>query len=203
LHKQDIDALYYIHKSLGFGEVRSYNNFSSYTVTKLKDIAQLIEIFSHYPLQGSKWLNYIDFSKAYALYTKPDKGADILKEILKIKQGMNRSRLDYTMPKGNDTNITDYWLLGFVEGEGCFSINRGNNYRLDFSMCQSDSNLELMKKIKVYLENLPNTNGNYAGAIGISSVVSKNSNHQSVIRIETARIPFITNIFIPFLDSLN
>ncbi len=91
----------------------------------------------------------------------------------------------------------------FVEGEGCFSINRGNNYRLDFSLTQTYSNLELIKKIKVYLENLPNTNGNYAGAIGISSVVSKNPNQQSVIRIETTRIAFITDIFIPFLDSLN
>jgi hypothetical protein len=90
-----------------------------------------------------------------------------------------------------------------VEGEGCFSINRANKYRLDFSICQSYSNLELMQKIKVYLENLPNTNGNYAGAIGISSVVSNNSNHQSVIRIETTRIPFITDILIPFLDSLS
>ena len=57
--------------------------------------------------------------------------------------------------------------------------------------------------MKVYLENLPNTNGNYEGAIEISSVTSKNPNQQPVIRIETARIPFITNIFIPFLDSLN
>jgi hypothetical protein len=60
-----------------------------------------------------------------------------------------------------------------------------------------------MKNFKVYLENLPSTNGNYAGAIGISSVISNNSNQQSVVRIETARIPFITDIFIPFLDSLN
>ena len=60
-----------------------------------------------------------------------------------------------------------------------------------------------MRKIKVYLENLPNTNGNYAGAIGISSVVYNNFNQQSIIRLETARIPFITDIFIPLLDSLN
>ena len=46
LHKDDINVLHYIQKSLGFSpprgaEVRSYKNFSSYTVTKLKDIAQL------------------------------------------------------------------------------------------------------------------------------------------------------------------
>lgn len=79
LHKDDINVLHYIQKSRGFGEVRSYKNFSSYTVTKLKDIAQLLEIYSHYPLKGSKWLNYQDFSKAYALYTKPDRGADTFK----------------------------------------------------------------------------------------------------------------------------
>ena len=78
---------------------------------------------------------------------------------------MNYSRLDYIMAKDNSINITAYLLLGFVEGEGCFSINRGNNYRLDFSLTQTYSNLELIKKIKVYLENLPNTNGNYAGEL--------------------------------------
>lgn len=52
LHKDDISVLYYIHKTLGFGEVRSYHNFSSFTVTRLKDIALLLKIFSQYPLQG-------------------------------------------------------------------------------------------------------------------------------------------------------
>jgi len=58
LHKDDIDVLYYIHKTLGFGEIRSYKDYSSFTVTRLKDIAQLLNIFAQYPLQGSKWLNY-------------------------------------------------------------------------------------------------------------------------------------------------
>lgn len=46
LHKDDIDVLYYIHKTLGFGEVRSYKDYSSFTVTRLKDIAQLLNIFA-------------------------------------------------------------------------------------------------------------------------------------------------------------
>lgn len=71
LHKEDIDALYYIHKT--FGEVRSYNNYSSYTVTRLKDIAQLLEIFYHYPLQGSKWLNTVYFFNKANHYRNPIK----------------------------------------------------------------------------------------------------------------------------------
>jgi hypothetical protein len=206
LHKDDIDVLYYIHKTLGFGEVRSYNNFSSFTVTRLKDIAQLLEIFSRYPLNGTKWLNYRDFSKAFELYTNSDRGAKILKEILEIKNGMNAKRTDFTMPKSKEIHITPYWLLGFIEGEGCFSINRRNNFRLDFSLVQSSTNFELIQKIKIYLENLPSeasTGGSYDGAVGISTLKSNNSNQQSVIRIETARTPFITDILIPFLKNLN
>lgn len=205
LHKDDINVLYYIHKTLGFGEVRSYHNFSSFTVTRLKDIALLLKIFDQYPLQGSKWLNYRDFSKAFDLYLNSDRGAETLKDILKIKKGMNRLRSDFTMPNDKEIRITPYWLLGFIEGEGCFSINKRNNYRLDFSLCQSSTNLELLQKIKIYLENLPSgasTNGNYDGALGISMVRTNNPNHQPTVRIETARVPYITDIFIPFLESL-
>jgi len=154
LHKDDINVLYYIHNTLGFGEVRSYRYFSSFTVTRLKDIALLLNIFAQYPLQGSKWLNYRDFSKAFDLYLNSDRGAETLKEILNIKNGMNRLRSDFTMPSDKEVRITPYWLLGFIEGEGSFSINKRNNYRLDFSLCQSSTNLVLLQKIKIYLENL-------------------------------------------------
>jgi hypothetical protein len=102
-------VLYYIHKTLGFGEVRSYKDYSSFTVTRLKDIALLLNIFSQYPLQGSKWLNYIDFSKAFEIYTNSDQeGPNKLKEILKIKNGMNRLRSDFTKLKDKQISITHY-----------------------------------------------------------------------------------------------
>lgn len=61
-----------------------------------------------------------------------------------------------------------------------------------------------MQNIKIYLENLAGEarTDDYIGAIGISEVRSNNPNHESTTRIETARIPFITNILIPFLESL-
>lgn len=201
-HKDDIKVLYYIHKTLGFGEVRSYKNYSSFTVTRLKDIAQLLKIFTQYPHQGSKWLNYRDFSKAFELYINSDGDPKILKDIFKIKKEMNRLRSNFKMPKDKEICITPYWLLGFIEGEGCFSINKRNNFRLDFSLAQSSTNLELLQKIKIYLENLQGTEGNYDGALGISTIISSNPNQQSVTRIETVRIPFITYILIPFLESL-
>ena len=89
-----------------------------------------------------------------------------------------------------------------MEWEGCFSINKRNNYRLDFSLCQSSTNSELMKSIKVYLENISGTEGNYTNAFGISEVRSNNPNHESTTRIETTRISYISDVFIPFLESL-
>ena len=65
LHKDDLNVLYYIQRLLGFGEVRLYNNYASFTVTILKDIAQLINIFDKYPLQGSKWLRVVSLLKNY------------------------------------------------------------------------------------------------------------------------------------------
>lgn len=202
LHKDDLAVLYYIHKTLGFGEVRSYKDYSSFTVTRLKDITLLLKIFALYPLQGSKWLNYKDFLKAFELYVNTDKGPNVLKEILSIKKGMNRLRSDYSQLKDREINITPYWLLGFIEGEGCFSINKVNNFRLDFSISQSSTSFALMQKIKIYLENLPGTDGNHVGAVGISEVRSNNPRHESTTRIETTRILFISKFFIPLLDSL-
>lgn len=84
---------------------------------------------------------------------------------------------------------------------------------MDFSLCQSSTNHSLLQKICIYLGNLPDsrpaiggkevsTEANYVDALGISKVISNNPNQQSTTRIETTRIPYITNIFIPFLESL-
>jgi hypothetical protein len=202
LHKDDINVLYFIQKLLGFGEVRSFDNYASFTVTRLKDIAKIIDIFNRYPLQSTKWLNFQDFAKAYKLYTNHPKNPELIKEILTIKNGMNQKRSDYTMPKDKEINITPYWLLGFIEGEGCFSINRQNKFRLDFSLSQSIVDLKLMQSIKTYLENLLGTNGSYDNAIGIFVTEFTNLKHKASVRIETTRVEYLFNIFIPFLDKL-
>jgi len=69
-----------------------------------------------------------------------------------------------------------------------------------------------LQKIKIYLENLssvastdgsaPSSEGRNVGALGISMVRTNNPNHKPTVRIETARVSYITDIFIPFLESL-
>ena len=59
-----------------------------------------------------------------------------------------------------------------------------------------------MQSIKTYLENLLGTNGSYDGAIGISVTKFTNLKHKASVRIETTRVEYILNIFIPFLNNL-
>ncbi len=45
---------------------------------------------------------------------------NIIKEVLDIKNSMNRKRVSFHQPLDHKICITPYWLLGFVEGEGFF-----------------------------------------------------------------------------------
>jgi hypothetical protein len=69
---------------------------SSYVVYKLQDVFnKIIPFFETYPLKGTKWLDFYDFKKIANITEKNtnyDENSDILKEIIRIKKGMNRNR---------------------------------------------------------------------------------------------------------------
>lgn len=68
----------------------------NFMVAKLTDIINiLLPIFSKYPLQGTKKLNFMDFCKVVELMkNKAHLTPEGLEEIRKIKSGMNTGR-DY------------------------------------------------------------------------------------------------------------
>jgi len=54
---------------------------------------------------------------------------------------MNTSRTDFSMPAGHNFNITLPWLIGLIEGEGCFLIThrpskiyQGNQFQPMFTL---------------------------------------------------------------------
>ena len=86
------------------------------------------------PLNTSKNLNYIIFRQAYDLYFNRDSikvSTELHKIMIDFKNQMNKSRVDYNQHEDHSINITPYWLLGFVEGDGYFSFNR-QDYSLKF-----------------------------------------------------------------------
>ena len=133
LHKDDSNMLKYIAQRLKIGKVFVGDHFTYFTVYKQSELKIIFNIFDKYPLNTSKNLNYIMWKEGYELYkvyrgtsatADPNK---ILDEILNLKNQMNKKRVSFKQPEGHCIKITPYWLMGFVEGEGFFSVRLTSN----------------------------------------------------------------------------
>lgn len=65
LHKDDLPALQVIQEKLGIGKIDTYGKMSSFRVNKHKDLLILLDIFTKFPLNSTKYLNYLDFKLAF------------------------------------------------------------------------------------------------------------------------------------------
>nr|QJQ35260.1 LAGLIDADG endonuclease [Fusarium lactis] len=183
IHKDDIDLLYFIKNSLGgIGNVGTEENLAHFKVTSLSEIKTIIEIFTTHPLNSSKHLDFSGFRAAYRLYTaNQGNQGEVLREISSIKESMNSKRTDYKEPlahilEGNQhkIHITDNWLVGFIEGDGSFSITK-KDFILTFSISQK-GNLELMKAIQGYLLNIAEAvQAKTRSGLGANEVPSSNT----------------------------
>jgi hypothetical protein len=63
---------------------------------------------------------------------------------------MNKKRTCYKQPVDHRIEITPYWLLGFVEAEGYFSVAT-SSHRLEFGIGQTLSELSVLEAIKKLL----------------------------------------------------
>ena len=78
-----------------------------FKVYRLKDIKSIIDIFSLHSLNTKKYLDFIDFNKAYQLYTgTKKKSPELTNRLIDIKSGMNTSRTEFKRNK--DFKITPY-----------------------------------------------------------------------------------------------
>ena len=134
-------------------------------------------------------------------YSETDK-----KELMTLKNLMNQKRVDFKQPVEHRINISPYWLLGFVEAEGYFSIAK-TNHSLEFGIGQTLSELKVLEAIRNFLLNLP---GSYKITRSDTNVVginidnkAKNENSKPMAKIKVNKTDYITNILVPFFDNLN
>lgn len=213
LHLDDKNMLDFIHKELGIGKVWTKDNKVFFTVTRQKEITSLIEIFTNYPIFFFKkniGLNFLDFKKAFELYTSSNLTEEIFSQIESIKKNMNSLRTNYDMRdyyKKNGLIISAYWFLGFLEGEGSFFVtNRGgHNITMEFSLTQSYVDLILMEAIKEFLNNLADLSGSNIGNLSFAYLYVDNKerhNLTDIIIVKVTQGGYIKKVLIPFLDSL-
>ena len=206
LHIDDLNVLNYIKDKLGFGKVYSSNNTCYFNVTKKEDILKLINIFDAYLLNSTKRFNFLDLKKAYYLYYDRDLlTPELTNQILDIKNNMNNLREN--LHNLQEFNISKEWLLGFIEGDGSFSLSR-NTMEPVFSIKLSETELSLLYAIKEYLINNLSLDIYSVNKLEGSSVIScfagkgkAVNNSKPLATLTIKNLHFNNNVFIPFLDE--
>jgi hypothetical protein len=90
--------------------------------------------------------------------------------------------------------FTPQWIVGFVDGEGCFcisaqnmpSMNHGKQIRLVFKVSQHKNNIKVLYALKAYF------------GVGIVKAQSKDSD---IMEFTCSRFEHIQNIIIPFFEK--
>lgn len=207
LHIDDLNVLNNIKDKLGFGNIYISNNTCHFNVTRKDDILKLINIFDIYLLNSTKRFDYLDFKKAYYLYEDRDElTQELTNQILYIKSNMNNSRKFLESTWSAEFNISKEWLLGFVEGDGSFSLSR-NTMEPVFSIKLSESQLSLLNAIKEYLKDNLDLDTYSLNKLECSSVISigkgkavNNSKPLATLTIKNTH--FLNNVFVPFFDEM-
>jgi hypothetical protein len=173
LHEKDFYLLKQIQTFFGVGtiihRIRDGKPSIIYSVQSIKDLQNtIIPHFKKYPMLTQKQADFELFCMIIDLMVQKEHlHLNGLSKILSIKAVMNKGLSDtlkkafpdltpISRPLIKDQIIKDpYWLVGFVDGEGCFYINmkktaKQSQVLLTFSISQHTRDFYLLNVIKNY-----------------------------------------------------
>ena len=211
LHIDDINTLKYIKSKLNIGNnISEYGNSCKFTVIHRRDISKLISVFDKYNLNTTKYLDYLDLKKAFNLYYDNNRGVPLNKrtlidQLLKFKNGMNKNRFEFNFPEDYKIVVSDYWLLGLIEAEGSFYLDRSKLQPV-FMIALTKIQLPVIKKINDYLINNLGFDKYSKFKLENSSAIAivenkERNNAKCLIRLTISNINILTNYFIPYLEN--
>jgi hypothetical protein len=207
LHRDDKNVLVNIHNILAVGNINERGEECKFVVSDKEGIIKLIKIFDKYNLNTSKYLDYLDFKKAFNLYHSRNGllSEELKDKLMKLKSGMNSNRISFNMPE-NHIKITTYWLLGLIEAEGSFHLWRSDLVPV-FSIVLREDQRFVLEKIKEFLiHNLGFDENsiwklNNTSTIGINTQKARNNSKSSVLII-IKDIRILHNYFLAFFDKV-
>ena len=210
LHQDNWKVLEYIKYTLGgCGRLNTERNTLVFSISKLSDIETiLIPLFDEFPLNTTKHLDYLNFKKAFFMF-KNRKSSKLNLQylysiIIKLKDSMNDKRINFVLPESHNIRITGNYLVGLLEGDGSFYLNK-HDLTSRISLVTTSVNRLVLEKIREFLLNLLDEYSYMLGStnklINISEKKTK-SNYKSISILEISQIDFICNILIPYFDSI-
>lgn len=225
LHIDELALLKTIQSTLGIGWLeKPRNNTICYQINSEAELRSLIGLLDNTSLMGIKYLDYLSFKEAFLLYFNRTGSVTetIQAKIEEIRAQHNTKRTEFKLAEeGFKSIITDDKLLGFIEGEGSFFIQKADltpRFELELTLAQKP----LLVAIKAYLEskfaNLslspnPACDKDSAdlvtaytlikkGGIKIRETKAKFSNGKGGIRLEITGVEYLHKYLNSYLKSL-
>lgn len=193
-----------------------------FSVTSIQDIKLIIQHFINYPLITQKHADFLLFQQAFDIINKKDHlTIQGLKKLISLRASMNnglpeRLKLAFQditpvirpeVPKfsflnnGSDIN---YWIAGFVSGEGCFYIQTskskthklGISVTLNFYVTQHIRDSYLFESLQQFFD------------CGSCSIIEKSvpygpSPHKGRAKFSVRNFKDLTEKIIPFFEEYN
>jgi hypothetical protein len=206
LHKKDLMLLNSIKNFFNTGNVFLMGkDASQYRVESLNGLAIIINHFDKYPLRTKKQADYMLFKLAYNLIiNKSHLTKDGLLKLISLKAVINNGLKDELRIAFPDVipalrpeislskDIDPFWLAGFTDAEGCFSVTIfksktskfGRAIKLSFIITQSIRDEFLIKSLVEYF------------GCGYTSL-----DPRGTIDFKVSGFSSIKNIIIPFFNK--
>lgn len=209
LHKDDQKVLEYIKNTLGCGRLNAERDVLIFSISQLNDLERvLIPLFDKFTLNTTKYLDYLYFKKAFFMFRNRKSSGLALQEInlkiIKLKEGMNSKRVDFVLPKDHSVLITGNYLVGLLEGDGSFYLNK-HDMTARVSLVTTTVNRLVLEKIREFILGLLDEHSYMLGSttklINISNKKVK-SGKRPISILEISQIDFVCNILIPYLDTI-
>jgi len=129
---------------------------------------------------------------------------DLYSDIVQLKNSMNDKRVNFDLPDNHDIRITGNYLVGLLEGDGTFYLNK-NDMTVHVSLVTTTQDKILLVKIREFLLSQLDE---YSCILGSSTKLinifdkKRIGNNKPITVLEIYTIDYICNILIPYLDSL-
>ena len=131
-------------------------------------------------------------------------GGKLTLNIIKLKEGMNSKRVNFVLPEDHNIVITGNYLVGLLEGDGSFYLNK-QDITARVALVTTSVNRLVLEKIREFILGLLDDHSYILGSttklVNINDKKVK-SDHRPVSILEISQINFICNVLIPYLDGL-
>lgn len=195
LHIDDLNLLEFIKEKLNCGHISISGSRCNYFVNDQASLINVIlPIFKFVKLNSSKYYKFLIFEKAIKLIiSKKHLSPEGKLEMLNYYHEMKIPSIAPSSKILNNIPLNVYWLGGFIDGDGTFSVN---NYAPRLKFENHIKELELFKRIKEYF-NLSSAN------LIIKKSRTNSSQSGPMIVFEIREINILKNIIVPLFSNVN